>query len=74
MKLLSTEVGETSIELLYADNQNTDDASKLLIVRLPRQAEHNKSLAYNRYWALSDLRDFIGEQMEIERKTSEGRA
>ena len=74
MKLLSTEVAEKSVELTYADNEQLDDASKLLIVRLPREFEQNKSLAYNRYWTLRELREFIDEQIELERKTSEGRA
>jgi len=74
VKLISTEIGESGLELTYADNPELDDASSLLIVRMPRDIESDKSLAYTRFWALNDLREFINEQIEIERKTSEGRS
>jgi hypothetical protein len=70
MKLISTDFGEKSIELLYADNPDTDAASKLLVVRLPREIDQAKSLAFHRYWSLRDLRDFIDEQIEHEQKIS----
>jgi hypothetical protein len=74
VKLLSTEIGENWIELTYADNPNTDDASRLLVVRLPRKVDQARSLAWNRHWALTELREFIGEQIEADRRISEGRA
>lgn len=72
MKLLSTVIAENSVERTYADNTELDDASTLLIVRMPKEVENAKSLAFHRYWALSDLRQFIDEQMTHERKASEG--
>lgn len=59
MKLLSTEIGEKGIELLYADNQNTDDAETLLVVRLPFAVDAKKSIAWNRYQALDHLQSLI---------------
>jgi len=72
MKLISTEFGENSIELLYADNPDTDAASTLLVVRLPKTPDPKKSLAWNRFFALSDLHEKVRELANIEREISEG--
>jgi len=74
MKLVSTDIREGSIELTYADNPDLDDAERLLIVRLPREVDQSKSLAWNRYWALTDLQELVTEQIKVERNVSEGRA
>jgi hypothetical protein len=72
MKLLSTEIGENYVELIYADNSEIDDAETLLIWRLPTETHHGKSVALNRYAALKALQKFIREQMEADEAISNG--
>ena len=74
VKLLSTVIDGDSVELTYADNPELDAALSLVIVRVPKEIDNSKSLAWHRYWALNNLQAFLGEQMEQERKVSEGRA
>ena len=71
MKLLSTEFGEKSIELLYADNPDTDAASTLLLVRLPKEVDHSKPLAWHRFHALGDLQELIRGLRSADRDTLE---
>ena len=73
LKLLSTEIGENWIELTYADGPELDASAPHLVLRLHRDTDHGKSVAWNRFWALGDLRDMIDELREADRKISEGR-
>jgi hypothetical protein len=66
VKLLSTEIGENSVELTNADNPELDDASMLLIARVAMKPHEGKSVALNRYVALKQLQDFIREQMNAD--------
>jgi len=43
MKLLSTQIDETSVELTYADNPLVDAAEQLVSVRFPIQGPLNRS-------------------------------
>jgi len=73
MKLLSTQIGEDWIEITYADGSELDENAPHLVLRLNRAVEQGKSLAWNRFWALGDLRDMIDDFREADRKISEGR-
>ena len=70
MKLLSTEIGEKHVELVYADKPEIDDAETLLIWRLPMEPRHGKSVALNRYVALRQLQEFVRQQADAEEMTS----
>ena len=72
MKLMSSAFREKSIELIFADNTDLAKASTLLHMRLPREIDHSKSLAWNRYYALQELRNLVHAQMEAEQQTSPG--
>ena len=65
MKLLSTEIGENSIELVYADNPNADDATQLVVVRMPIEGDELNTLAYARATALQQAFDFL--RVEVQR-------
>jgi hypothetical protein len=67
MQLLSTRFDGLGIELTYADNPDLDAATTVLRVRLPREAESNKSLAWHRYWALGDLQEIVRELRDADR-------
>jgi len=64
MKLLSTDIDETTVEMTFADNVQLDDAAKLLIVRMPFEENEMKSVAWHRLRTLSQARDFIGAEMQ----------
>lgn len=60
----STEIQENTVELTFSDAAQTDDASTLLIVRTPFEADEGRSLASFRLQALRQARDIIGEEMK----------
>lgn len=62
MKLLSTEIGENSVELTYADNPELDAASRLLIVRQPFDGDPYKSVAWNQLRVMSALAQWADEE------------
>ena len=72
MKLISTEIGETWIELTYSDNADLEAAASFLVARVPADPHHGKSVALNRYTALNQLQKFIREQMEGDEAISNG--
>jgi hypothetical protein len=67
VKLLSTLIAENSVELTYADNPELEEAATLLILRLPKESTDDKSLRWNRYWALNQLREMLDELMADDR-------
>ena len=71
MKLLSTEFRENSIELIYADSPDAEAAATLVHVRLPRDVDHSKRIAWNRYWALGDLQELIRAARDADRALAE---
>jgi hypothetical protein len=73
MELLSTKIVGGSIELTFADDPQTDAATKLLQARLPREVDPTKSIAWHRYWFLREVRDELDAMIEQERKIAEGR-
>lgn len=72
MKLLSTEIGEKHVELIYADKPEIDDAEMLLVWRLPMEPQQGRSVALNRHTALNKLLKFIREQMDSDEAISNG--
>jgi hypothetical protein len=64
VKLFSTEIDETSVELTYADSLPLDGASKLVIVRMPLVPQEKDSLANHRLAALQQARDAIGAEIQ----------
>ena len=64
MKLLETEIDETSVELTYADSDLVENAEKLLIVRMPLVGPETKSLAWHRLQTLHQVRDLLGTEMQ----------
>lgn len=62
MKLLSTEVDERSVELVFADSDPIESAAHVLTIRVPRRGEDSDSLAFHQLDALYQARDLISEQ------------
>jgi hypothetical protein len=73
MQLLSTKLIGDSIELTFADDPQTDAATKLLQARLPKAIDPTKSIGWHRYWFLRELRDELDGLIEAEAKAVEGR-
>ena len=59
----STDIDENTVELTFSDTPQVDDASKLLVVRMPLQADETHSLALLRLQALRQAREIIGEEL-----------
>ena len=72
MKLLSTEFGQNSVEMTFADDADLEAAATFLVARFPKACDHSKSLAWNRYWALSQLQESLAVILEDERKLMQG--
>ena len=60
----STELDVMTIELTYLEGQSADDASKLLVVRMPSTVGDADSLAFARLQALKQARDIIGTEIQ----------
>lgn len=74
MQLLSTEIGDDWIELNYADGPELSATSPFVLIRLHREVDHSKSVAWNRYWALADLQEIVRELRNADRDTVEKNA
>ena len=72
MKLLSIEFGERGVELICADNANLDEASTVVTARLPMDPQEDKSLAWNRYFALQQLQTLLTQQIDLQRNIANG--
>jgi len=59
----STEIDEKTIELTYVEGLSVDDASKLVVVRMPLEADEARSLAFSRLLTLQMARDVIGQEI-----------
>lgn len=71
MNLISQEFGDGSVELTFADAPDENDATRLLIARIPFEVQPNKSVSWNRFWAMSQLHDQLGELVRAEREIME---
>ena len=49
MKLIATEMSETSVQLTYTDGRATPEAKELLIVRMPVEGSLKRSIMWHQF-------------------------
>jgi hypothetical protein len=62
MKLISTEIDASSIQLTYTDGRAVPEAKEYLIVRRPFDGDPHKSLAWNQLRVMSELAKWADEE------------
>ena len=71
MKLLSTHIDDTSVELTYADSPLVDGAEQLVTVRFPLQGPLNRSVLWHQMQVMFRLADWAGEEARRLRSEAE---
>jgi hypothetical protein len=62
MKLISTEIDETTIQLTYTGGGTADEAAEMLVFRVPLQGDLNKRVLWHHMQALRHIETFVGEE------------
>ncbi len=62
MKLISTEIDETTIQITYTDGGPATEATQALIYRQPFDGERSQSIAWNQLRVISNLADWANDE------------
>ena len=71
MKLLSTQIDETSIQLTYSDSPLVDGAEQLVTVRFPLRGPLQRSVLWHQMTAMFELAEWAGEEARRLRSEAE---